>query len=174
MSEQKTSSRVMKALSQVPTDLKMLAEAYGLRVEETTIRGSSAIVVPREGNDGPVIEINVMDTERTKRFSLAYELARWALGRDKLLEQSEGRRSPGGPLKPVRHDSQSAGDRGLIDASIGEETVRITRIASEILMPTEFLIKHYHDNGRDLIRTAEAYQVSAEAVRSKLASRREI
>ncbi len=161
-----TPNRVLEALSRAPTDLPGLLAAYGLGYEESILRGSSAIVVPRNGSGKVFIEVNATDPEPAKRIALAYEIARWVMARDKFLSQSQGRRTPG-QSKPVRHDSPFAGERGVIDASTGIETRKILRMALEILVPKHQLKQILSENGGDVRDAARRFMVSDDTIRQK-------
>ena len=167
MSQKNVQSMVREAMSKVPTDLPLLMRAYGLGYDEDVLRGPSALIVPRERTQQVKIEINSMDPPAFKRISVAYEIARWVLAKDKLLSQSEGRRTPGAPSKPVRHDTANPEDRGATDPSTGIETKRISWLASEILLPKDNLKRILSTNGNDLNAAAEMFGVSREAVMHK-------
>lgn len=155
-------------MSRVPTDLPRLMRAYGLAYHEDVLRGPSAIVIPRNGEGLPMIEINETDPDPIKRMSIAYELARWVLAKDKLLSQSEGRKNPGPPPKPVRHDSGSPEGRGAYDPSTGLETKKIQWLAAEILLPKEGLRRFLKENGGDITAAARGFDVPRDVVIQKI------
>lgn len=164
MPDRKEGSLVRKAFESVPTDLPTLMRGLGLVYGEDILRGPSAIVVPRNGEGAPRIEVNATDPAMTKRASVAYEIARWALGRERLLSQSEGRKTPGNLSKPVRHDTENTQERGSADPSTGISIARIHHVMSEILVPKDALCRVFAETGGDVNATASRFGVPSEYI----------
>lgn len=165
-------SLVSQAMKSIPTDLPLLLRAYGLKYAEDVLRGRSALIVPREKTDYVLLETNSIDGPLVKRAAVAYEIARWVLGRDKLLSQSEGRRTPGSVPKPVRHDTPEEDFRGTVDPSTGIETKRIQHLASEILVPRDNLKLVLSENGNNINEAAARFGVSRDLIRDKVRAHR--
>lgn len=165
MKEEHMRARIIDALGKVPPDILTIIDARGLRYSESgEIKGPSAIVIPKSGDQRPIIEVRASDTQQTKTFSAVYELLRWLIARDRILEQSKSRKSPGGNQKPVRHDSAEFEARGETDSSTGIAIARLYKMVSEILLPRETLARVLSENGDDIPATARAFRTSEDSV----------
>lgn len=165
MKDEHQRARIIEAMGKVPPDILTVIDARGLRYSETQdLKVPSAIVIPKSGDQRPIIEVRANDTPQSKAFSAAYELVRWLLGQERILQQSKTRKSPGGSQKPVRHDTAPFETRGDTDASTGLSTARLNRMAGEILVPKESLSRVLGENGNDIAATARAFRTSEDLV----------
>lgn len=165
MKDEQKRARIIAAMDKVPPDILTVIDARGIRYSESAdMKGPSAIVIPKSGDQRPIIEVRASDTPQAKAFSAAYELLRWLLGHERILQQSKTRKSPGGSQKPVRHDTPAFEARGETDASTGLAIARLNRMAGELLIPKETLSRVLSENGNDIAATARAFRTSEELI----------
>lgn len=166
--------RIIAAMSEVPPDIITVIRERGLRYEERELSGPSALVVPKgkinSAGDPAIIEVNIMDSLASKRYSAAYELMRWVLSSEKLLSQSVGRRNPGEVQKPVRHDTKRWEEHDTVDASTGISTVRLHRLVRQLILPRESLLRQARDCQGDITKLAHIFKVTPDLVSMRLSN----
>ena len=139
-----------------PFDLEQIVSDYAdVKVEAFPVRGDALLVENPKNNPRPVIILNSLRSNPgRRRFTLAHELGHL------LLPWHYGNRS----CSPSYMDDYLSGDYGLTE---GEAN----RFASELLLPTPWLLKHVeHFNLiEDLVLTVmEVAEVNIDTARIKL------
>lgn len=139
---------------EAPVDLQAMAAALGVSVDMEADLGpdvSGRICRRRDsgGSDQFRIEVNGAHPWRRRRFTLAHEIAHFLLHRDLLgqgIEDNEMYRS--GLPDPIEYEAN--------------------RFAAELLMPAKLVRTAYRSGAKAIVPLADAFDVSAEAMRVRL------
>lgn len=133
-----------------PIPLDRIAEDLGLRVVFTSLGSEIAGQIMRDGRSrsGYSIYVNATQHPNRQRFTLAHEIAHFALHRD-LIEN------------------------GIVDDTMYRSSlsnfyeVQANKMAADTLMPIR-LVKRYRDQGADVNALASLFKVSAASMKIRL------
>lgn len=148
--------RLEKYQRSAPVKLMPLAEELGIRVYDVDgwpddISGRIFRSEERGGESGFAIELNNNHSRNRRRFTLAHELAHYALHQDDIG-------SGGGIYDDAMYRS------GLQNY----KEAHANRVAAQILMPEALLVKAYADIGSDVRVLAALFEVSPKAMSVRL------
>lgn len=133
-----------REITTAPIDLKSIVKLFGIKLKTRSLDDEISGYLARE-DDGWIIVVNSLHHPKRQRFTLAHELAHYALHRqtqDKFIDKKLFRNGDSNPME-----------------------VEANRFAAELLMPDEDFrnyVEHHSSKVEDL---ADRFEVSALAVR---------
>jgi Zn-dependent peptidase ImmA (M78 family) len=143
-----------------PVPVERIAKALGVRVEYAPLDGElSGLAYVRDGV--LIVGVNTLHAPNRQRFTLAHELGHLQLHRH-LLEQA------------VHVDRGSLRRDGLAAAGVDAREIEANAFASELLMPTDFVLVALKGRSVDLeddeavAALAKRFRVSEAAMRHRL------
>jgi Zn-dependent peptidase ImmA (M78 family) len=130
----------------VPVDPAVLAQKMGAKVVGSDMGEVSGCFTLKE--DGPLIQYNSTEAEVRQRFSIAHELAHYALGHGDAFRDTA---------------------RDFSAAHFDHKEVSANRFASEILMPEAAVMQFIRDEGvNEIGKLARRFNVSEAAMKFRL------
>lgn len=134
-----------------PIDLMSLAEKLGIQIDFSHDLGQDiAGKITRQHNGKFLISVNSNNTAKRQRFTIAHEIAHYALHKDEI------------------------GDRGVIDNSLFRSNLsnhreqQANRLAAQMLMPAKLVRIEWEKGNRDLSYLSQHFGVSQQAAEVRL------
>ncbi|MGY0790916.1 ImmA/IrrE family metallo-endopeptidase [Azospirillum argentinense] len=154
--EFETTFDIIKRFSrQPPTDVESLADALSIPIIfdgrlPDTVSGKLMRTTQHGGESGFAIVVNAKHGPRRQRFTMAHEIAHYALHRDLIKDEIV--------------DNEMYRAKGISD----EYEAQANSMAANILMPAELVRARYRQGDRSYSALARTFNVSEEAVKIRL------